>query len=156
MRFCIWVRGIPKHINRWVGWNQPSGGFSGIDKKLNMRLQCALAQKAICILDCIKNMVSRVREVILPFCFALMRPHLQYFIQLWGSQHKKNMERWSESKGQAEGLLGAWSTSSTQRGWESWGCSDWRRKSSRRPYSNFPAIKGVLPEKWGGTFYNVI
>lgn len=63
VRFCIWVRGIPKHINRWVRWDQPSGGgLRGIDKKLNMKLQWALAQKAICILDCIKSMVSRVRE----------------------------------------------------------------------------------------------
>ncbi|GAB0185659.1 cAMP-dependent protein kinase inhibitor alpha [Grus japonensis] len=51
------------------------------------------AQKASHILGCIKtSMTSRSREVILPLYSALMRPHPQYCIQLWGPQHKKDME----------------------------------------------------------------
>ncbi|GAB0193032.1 hypothetical protein GRJ2_001768500 [Grus japonensis] len=59
-----------------------------VDEKLNW--QCALAaQKANHILDCIKRSVtSRSREVILPLYSALMRPHLEYCIQVWGLQHK--------------------------------------------------------------------
>ena len=44
-------------------------------------------------MDCIKrSMTSRSREVILPFYSALMRSHLEYCIQVWGPQHKKDME----------------------------------------------------------------
>jgi len=56
----------------------------GVDEKLNMSQQCALAaQKANCILGCIKRSVAnRSREGILPLCSTLMRPHLEYYIQL--------------------------------------------------------------------------
>ncbi|KAK4830468.1 hypothetical protein QYF61_011192 [Mycteria americana] len=65
-----------------------------VDEKLDMSRQCALAaQKANCILSCIKSSVaSRWREVILPLCSALVRPHLQCCVQPWGPQHRKDME----------------------------------------------------------------
>jgi len=59
-----------------------------------MTQQCALAaQKANCVLGCIKSSVAnRSREVILPLCSALVGPHQEYCIQLWSPQHRKDMD----------------------------------------------------------------
>jgi len=59
-----------------------------------MSRQCALAvQKTNSILGCIKrSMANRAREVILFLYSALVRPHLQYCIQLWSPQQKKDMD----------------------------------------------------------------
>ncbi|GAB0186592.1 hypothetical protein GRJ2_001124500 [Grus japonensis] len=61
-----------------------------VNKKLNMSRQCT---KANHVLGCIKRSVtSRSREVILPLYSALVRPHLEYCVQLWGPQYKKDMD----------------------------------------------------------------
>ncbi|GAB0176072.1 hypothetical protein GRJ2_000072400 [Grus japonensis] len=91
--------GNPKHSYRlgreWIHSTYEKKDLGVlIDEKLNVSRQCVLAgQKANHVLGCIKRGVtSRSREVILPLYSALMRPHLEYCIQLWGPQYRRDTE----------------------------------------------------------------
>lgn len=62
---------------------------------MNMCQQCALAVEKVAdgIWDCIRGSVaSRLREIILPLFSTLVRPCLEWFMQFWTPQYKKDME----------------------------------------------------------------
>ena len=63
-----------------------------VDAKLNVSQRCALAAVQVNgILGCIRqSIVSRSREVILPFYSALVWPHLQNYIQFWVPQYERS------------------------------------------------------------------
>lgn len=49
---------------------------------------CFQPRKTTISWSAIKSMISMSRWLVLPLCSALVRPHLDVCIQLWGSQHK--------------------------------------------------------------------
>jgi len=62
--------------------------------KLNMSQQCALAAKEVTVfLSCIRRSVTRrPRDMIFPLCSALVRPYLEYCVQVPAPKYKKDMD----------------------------------------------------------------
>jgi len=52
-----------------------------------------VAKATSSILGCIGRAITgRSREVMLPLCSALARPHLEYCVQGWAPQYKRDVD----------------------------------------------------------------
>uniref|UniRef100_A0A8C3F2F9 Reverse transcriptase domain-containing protein n=1 Tax=Chrysemys picta bellii TaxID=8478 RepID=A0A8C3F2F9_CHRPI len=63
-----------------------------VDRRITMSRQCDVAvKKANAVLGCIRRGISsRDKEVLLPLYKALVRPHLEYCVQIWSPMFKKD------------------------------------------------------------------
>ena len=50
-------------------------------------------------------MASRVKKVIFPHCSALVRPHLEYCIQMWSPQYRRDMDLLECIQGRATKMI---------------------------------------------------
>ena len=146
--------GNSKH-KYWKTESSPEEKDLGVltDEKLNPAM-CAHSPEASHILGCTKSDVtSRLWEVILQLYSALVWPHLESWVQLWGSQHERHGPvRARPEEGHKNDQMAAvrllWRQAKRvgvfQPGEE---------KALGRSYCSLPVPEGGLWESWRGTFY---